>query len=149
MTGPVEAATIPALVTAAEERFGSDLAVVDGDQRLSYTELADEARRFGAALVHAGIEPGDRVAIWAPNSARWIVALLGIFEAGACLVPINTRFKGVEAADILARSGARALVTVTDFLGTDHVAMLARRRRRPAPARHHGGRPRPGVARNV
>ena len=124
MTGPVEAATIPALVTAAEERFGSDLAVVDGDQRLSYTELADEARRFGAALVHAGIEPGDRVAIWAPNSARWIVALLGIFEAGACLVPINTRFKGVEAADILARSGARALVTVTDFLGTDHVAML-------------------------
>ena len=84
-----------------------------------------EARRFGAALVAAGIEPGDRVAIWAPNSLRWIVAVLGIFEAGATLVPINTRFKGVEAADILTRSGARALVTVTDFLGTDYVAMLA------------------------
>ena len=40
------------------------------------------------------------------------------------LVPVNTRFKGAEAADILGRSGARALVTVTDFLGTDYVALL-------------------------
>ncbi len=80
----------------------------------------------------AGIEPGERVAIWAPNSLRWIVAVLGIFEAGATLVPINTRFKGAEAAEILTRSGARALVTVTDFLGIDYVAMLAGTRRRAA-----------------
>ena len=72
----------------------------------------------------SGIEPGDRVAIWAFNSAEWIVAVLGIFQAGAVLVPVNTRFKGVEAADILARSRARALVTVTDFLGTDYLALL-------------------------
>ena len=64
------------------------------------------------------------MAIWAPNSAEWIVAMLGLFQAGAVLVPINTRFKGAEAADILSRSRARALVTVTDFLGTDYVAML-------------------------
>ena len=99
--------------------------MVDGDVRLTYAELVREARRFAAALVHAGIEPGDRVAIWAPNGVRWIVAVLGIFDAAASLVPINTRFKGVEAADILGRSRARALVTVTDFLGTDHVEMLA------------------------
>jgi acyl-CoA synthetase (AMP-forming)/AMP-acid ligase II len=77
-------------------------------------------------LVEAGIEPGDRVAIWAYNSAEWIVACLGLFQAGAVLVPINTRFKGREAADVLARSGARVLVTVTDFLGLDYVAMLRR-----------------------
>ena len=50
--------------------------------------------------------------------------MLGLFQAGAVLVPINTRFKGREAADILSRSRARALVTVTDFLGTDYVALL-------------------------
>ena len=60
------------------------------------------------------------------------MAALGLFQAGAVLVPVNTRFKGAEAADILARSRARALVTVTDFLGTDYVAMLPWDRRRAA-----------------
>ncbi len=72
----------------------------------------------------SGIEPGDRVAIWAPNSAEWVVAVLGLLQAGAVLVPINTRFKGAEAAVILERSRARVLVTVTDFLDTDYLAML-------------------------
>ena len=125
MSTAMAAPTIPALAAAAVARDGDALAVVDGDVRLTYAELLAEARRFGAALVGCGVQPGDRVAIWAPNSARWITSLLGLFEAGAVLVPINTRFKGAEAADILVRSGACALVTVTDFLGADFVAMLA------------------------
>ena len=52
------------------------------------------------------------------------MAFLGLSAAGAVLVPVNTRFKGAEAADILQRSRAKVLVTVTDFLGTDYVAML-------------------------
>src|SRR5262245_14194296 len=113
------------MVSAAAERFGDQPAVFDGELERCYAGLVEEPRTFAAALVAAGIERGDRVAIWAPNSARWIVAVLGIFEAGAVLVPINTRFKGVEAADILGRAGARLLVTVTDFLGTDYLSMLA------------------------
>ena len=117
--------TIPELMAAAVDRFGDRLAVVDGDTELSYAELADRARRFGTALVASGVSPGDRVALWAPNGVAWVEAALGLFEAGAVLVPVNTRFKGMEAADILARSRARVLVTVTDFLGTDHLALLA------------------------
>src|SRR5918994_3664273 len=116
--------TIPAMARDTAERFGDRLAVVDGDTRLTWTGVHDEAQTFGAALVASGVEPGDRVALWAPNSADWIVALLGLLQAGAVLVPVNTRFKGVEAADILSRSRARALVTVTDFLGTDYLGML-------------------------
>jgi len=116
--------TIPALTVAAAERFGERLAVVDGEVRLSYGDLQAEARSFGAALVGSGVVPGDRVAIWAFNSVEWVVAVLGLFQAGAVLVPVNTRFKGIEAADILSRSGAKVLVTVTDFLGTDYLAML-------------------------
>jgi len=111
-------------MTAASEAFGDQLAVVDGDTRLTYTELVGQAQTFGAALVASGIEKGDRVAIWCFNCAEWIIAALGLWAVGATLVPINTRFKGNEAADILVRSKARALVTVTDFLGTDYVAML-------------------------
>ena len=116
--------SIPAMAASTAEQFGDRTAVVDGDTRLSYADLFDQARTFGAALVASGVAPGDRVAIWAFNCAEWIVAALGLFQAGAVLVPINTRFKGAEAADILARSGARALVTVTDFLGTDYLALL-------------------------
>jgi acyl-CoA synthetase (AMP-forming)/AMP-acid ligase II len=116
--------SIPAMAAAAADRFGDRPAIAEGDTRLSYAELFDEARTFGAALVSSGVGRGDRVAIWAPNSVEWVVAVLGLLQAGATLVPVNTRFKGVEAADILSRSRARALVTVTDFLDTDYVAML-------------------------
>ena len=71
-----------------------------------------------------GVDPGDRVAVWAFNCTEWIVAALGLFEAGAVLVPVNTRFKGAEANDVLLRSRAKVLVTVTDFLGVDYVDML-------------------------
>ena len=116
--------TIPDLVGQAARRWGDQLAVVDGEARLSYADLHHAAQRFAAALTESGVERGDRVAIWAPNCAGWIVAYLGLSTAGAALVPINTRFKGAEAAEVLTRARARALVTVTDFLGTDYVAAL-------------------------
>src|SRR4051794_3433050 len=116
--------SIPDLLARTVEKYGDRRAVVDGSTELTYAQLSERARGFAAALVATGVEPGDRVAIWAFNSAEWIVAALGLFDAGAVLVPVNTRFKGVEAAGILARSGARVLVTVTDFLGTDYVALL-------------------------
>jgi acyl-CoA synthetase (AMP-forming)/AMP-acid ligase II len=116
--------SVPALTAAAADRFGDRQAVADGDHDLSFASLDREARTFAAALVAFGIQPGDRVAIWAFNSWEWVVAVLGLLRAGAVLVPINTRFKGAEAADILLRSRARVLVTVTDFLGTDYVSLL-------------------------
>jgi acyl-CoA synthetase (AMP-forming)/AMP-acid ligase II len=116
--------SIPVMTEVAAERFGDQAALVDGDTQLSFAELFDAARTAGAAFVAAGIAPGDRIAIWAFNSAEWVISVLGLWQAGAVLVPINTRFRGAEAADILVRSRARALVTVTDFLGTDYVDML-------------------------
>ncbi|MDL4816399.1 FadD3 family acyl-CoA ligase [Actinomadura opuntiae] len=117
--------SIAAMAAAAAERFPDRTAVVDGAARVSYARLHEEARRFGAALVASGVGPGDRVGIWAFNSREWIVALLGLHQAGAVLVPVNTRFKGREATGILRRAEAKVLVTVTDFLGTDYVEMLA------------------------
>ncbi len=50
-----------------------------------------------ARCIAAGLRPGDRVAIWAPNTAHWVLAALGASYAGAALVPVNTRFTGPEA----------------------------------------------------
>ncbi|MFN7148800.1 MAG: FadD3 family acyl-CoA ligase [Microthrixaceae bacterium] len=96
----------------------------DPAERLTYQEVLERVDEVAAAVIAAGIEPGDRVAIWAPNCWEWIVALLGLQSAGAVLVPLNTRYKGAEAADILRRSNARLLFTVEGFLGNDYVSML-------------------------
>src|SRR4029453_3028294 len=76
------------------------------------------------ALVASGIQPRDHVAVWAPNSLEWIVAALGVTTAGGVLVPVNTRFRGVEAGYVLGRSRARLLFTVRGFLDTDYPALL-------------------------
>ena len=69
--------------------------------------LAARRRHAGRALIASGIEPGDRVAIWAPNCTEWVVAALGAHRAGGVVVPLNTRFKGDEARYILD-AGRRA-----------------------------------------
>src|SRR5437667_10051939 len=117
--------TIPAVLHQAARQFPDAEAVVDGARRLTFTELEADAVAVARALIASGVEPGDRVAIWAPNSGTWIVASFGVYLAGAVLVPLNTRYKGDEAGHILRTSGAKLLLTVTDFLDTDYVAMLA------------------------
>jgi acyl-CoA synthetase (AMP-forming)/AMP-acid ligase II len=116
--------TLPAFTARAADRFAERIAIEDGSSRLSFAQLYQQARSFGGALVASGVEPGERVAVWAFNCVEWVVAALGLVHAGAVLVPVNTRFKGGEAADILLRARVRVLVTVTDFLGVDYVAML-------------------------
>ncbi|MGW3277655.1 FadD3 family acyl-CoA ligase [Nocardia rhamnosiphila] len=114
--------TIPQLALSAADRFGDTEAVVDGDLRWSYRELVDRIRRAAGSFAESGIGKGDRVAVWAPNSAEWIVAALGLMTAGGVLVPVNTRFKAEEAADVIRRSGARALLVQKGFLGADYPA---------------------------
>ena len=117
--------TIPHAAQAAAERFGGAEAVILLDHRVSFAELWDQARAAASAFLAGGIDAGDRVAIWAPNSLEWIVAALGAQSVGAAIVPLNTRLKGREAADQLRRSGCKMLFTVGDFLGTDYAALLA------------------------
>jgi acyl-CoA synthetase (AMP-forming)/AMP-acid ligase II len=117
--------TVPRLVADVAARLGDAEALVDGERRWTWGELAADAAEFTRALMAAGVARGDRVAIWAPNCAEWVVAALGTLGAGAVLVTLNTRFKGGEAAYIVRASGATTLCTVQGFLGTDYPAMLA------------------------
>jgi acyl-CoA synthetase (AMP-forming)/AMP-acid ligase II len=124
--GDLEWRTIPRLVRSSAERFPTREAIVDVDAGVSLTfpQLAAAAHDATRAFLAHGVEPGDRVAIWAPNVWEWVVAAIGLQSAGGVLVPLNTRFKGREAAYILGKSRARALVTVSGFLDTDYVALL-------------------------
>ena len=117
--------TIPGVAREAAARFGDRLAVVDGDRSISFSGLWDAVLRAAAGFAAAGLEKGDRVAIWAPNRLEWIVGCIGAQAAGCVVVPLNTRLKGGEAAYILNRSRARWVMTVDSFVGNDYRAMLA------------------------
>ncbi|HEY0999785.1 MAG TPA: AMP-binding protein, partial [Streptosporangiaceae bacterium] len=124
--------TVPAVVAWAAREFGDAEALADplagpgGAQgfRLSFRELDERAAAVTGALIDAGIGPGDRVAIWAPNGPEWLLTALGTLGAGAALVPVSTRFTGPEALDVIGRSGARALFVAGDFLGVNRLGDL-------------------------
>ncbi len=118
--------SIAAMLVDRAERSGSDPAVLEDGRVLSWAALHEAARSFAAVLVEDGLEVGDRVAVWAPNRSEWIVSALGLWLAGAAVVPVNTRFKGPEASVVLERSGAKVLAVVGRFLGTDYLGMLRR-----------------------
>ena len=112
--------TIPRMVLSAAERFGDAEAIVEGPSRIGFAELADRVRVAAGAFAEAGVDKGDRVAIWAPNSTEWIIAAFGLLTAGGVLVPVNTRFKADEAADVIRRSGAKAVLVQEGFLGQEY-----------------------------
>jgi acyl-CoA synthetase (AMP-forming)/AMP-acid ligase II len=124
VTEPDLPQTVPGVLARAVDRFGDREALVDERARMTFADLGAAATRAARALVASGIEPGDRVSIWAPNTTEWAIAALGVYRAGGVIVPLNTRFKGAEAAYILGRADVKLLFTVTDFLATNYVELL-------------------------
>ncbi len=119
--------TTPAVLDRMALDLADHPALVTPDRSLSFAELRAEVRRAAAAIAGAGVAPGDRVAIWSPNTWHWVVACLATHYAGAVLVPLNTRYTAEEATDILARTRAPLLFGSGRFLGADRVAELDRR----------------------
>ena len=130
-TAPV---TLAQLVFSSAEQFAGRTAIEENGESIDFAQLPERVMAFTRGLMAMGIQVGDRVGIWAPNSTDWILAALGIHCAGAVLVPINTRMKGLEAADVLERSGCRLLFIQQRFLEVDYPAMLALHR--PASLEH-------------
>ncbi|OFB37571.1 fatty acid--CoA ligase [Mycolicibacterium sp. (ex Dasyatis americana)] len=116
----VEFSDHDALVTAGEAGNSA------GVQRLTYSELRAHVRQAAAAMIALGVQPGDRVAIWSPNTWHWVVACLATHYAGAQMVPLNTRYTASEATDILARTEAPLLIAAGEFLGSDRTSELDR-----------------------
>ncbi|MFM7125699.1 MAG: FadD3 family acyl-CoA ligase [Actinomycetota bacterium] len=119
------ALTIGGIVRYAARSFGAAEGLVEGDRLLSFEDIAHEVGAAAKSFLALGLEPGDRVAIWAPNSAAWVIAALGAQSVGGVLVPINTRFKGDEAAYVIHTSRASFLFCTNGFLGIDYLSALA------------------------
>lgn len=117
--------TMPEVIAYVANVYGDKpFCVSETGETTSFADFERKVISLGARLIKTGVKPGDRIAIWAPNSPEWIVAACAIECIGAIMIPINTRFKGLEARYVLEKSRARILFTVREFLGADYVAML-------------------------
>jgi len=110
MTVSFEPLTPTAFLDRAATVYADRTAVVDGDLRLTYAQLHDRCLRQAGALAALGVEPGDRVAVLAPNTHLMLEAHFSVLYAGAVLVALNTRLSAGELRAIVAHAGCRALV---------------------------------------
>jgi HIP---CoA ligase len=108
--------TVPGLLQSVAAAHGARVAVDDGTWRLTYRDLLSSVLDTAAALCGV-VGPGERVALWAPNSTEWAVAALGVLFAGATVVPVNTRYTSPEMEDIVGRAGCRVVFAEHEFLG--------------------------------
>ncbi|MDO3650576.1 FadD3 family acyl-CoA ligase [Nocardia mangyaensis] len=122
MTTPAQ--TTPQALRDIAAAHPDEPALIDGATRLTWEELLDRVRVVARALIARDISPGDRVAMWAPNTHHWVVAALAAHSVGAALVPLNTRYVAAEAADVLSRVDAKAIFVAGPFLGRDRAAEL-------------------------
>jgi fatty-acyl-CoA synthase len=117
---------------AAARRFGDREALTFRDRRYSFRRIAWEVDRLARGLIHLGIGPGERVALWLVNCPEWIFAMFALARIGAVHVPINTRLRTADLAYVLGQSEAAALITHDVSGPVDYLAMV--RQLIPAPA---------------
>jgi fatty-acyl-CoA synthase len=104
---------------------GDRTALVDGDLRLTYAELAERCRRLAGALVGRGVVPGDRVSVLAPNTHLALEAHFGVPWSGAVLNALNTRLSVSELAYIVGHAGSRILLADAELAGVARAVAAA------------------------
>jgi fatty-acyl-CoA synthase len=122
LLGETIGAAFERIVTQAPENEA--LVVRHQNVRWTYAELRARVDAFAGGLVALGLEKGDRLGIWSPNNAEWVVTQLATARAGIVLVNINPAYRVHELQYALAKVGCKALVSATTFKGADYVAML-------------------------
>ncbi|MET0274642.1 MAG: AMP-binding protein [Phenylobacterium sp.] len=123
---PLLGQTIGACFDATAAAHPDRLALIVRHQgvRWTYAELKAHVDALAAGLLALGLEPGDRIGVWAPNCAEWTVTQFATAKAGLILVNINPAYRLSEAEYALNKVGCKALVTAIAHKGTEYLAMV-------------------------
>src|SRR5882724_5489017 len=125
MANDFHAADVWSLLTHWAEATPEAPAFLHGDRAISFAELHEQALRVAQGLSDLGVGPGDRVALWLPNMPAYPVLYFACTRVGAIAVAVNTRYRAVEVADIVSRSGAKVLASAPGFRRIDFLSILA------------------------
>ncbi len=125
-TAPLIGETIGVHFDRTVERWGTQPALISRQQSIRWTwrELGAKVDAFAAGLIALGLKPGERIGIWSPNNAEWIVTQYATAKAGLILVNINPAYRLSEVEYALNKVGCRALVTATRFKTSDYIGMV-------------------------
>lgn len=123
---PLIGMPIPKLFDVTVEKFGEREALVSVHQniRWTYRELAEKVDQLARSFIAAGFKKGDRVGVWSPNNAEWLLTQYATAKAGLILVTINPAYRVHELAYVLEQSGCSGIVIQNQFKGSDYVGML-------------------------
>jgi len=123
---PLSDDTIPQLLARAVAANPEGEAVIFREQSIRWTwrQFADQVDALAAGLLAHGIARGDRVGIWSPNRAEWLVTQFATARIGAILVNINPAYRQAELEYALNKAGVRMLITATRFKSSNYLAML-------------------------
>ncbi len=110
------------IVAAHPEREA--VVVCQQDVRWTYAEFASLVDRLARGLVAIGLQPGDRLGIWAPNCAEWVLVQYASAKAGVILVNVNPAYRTSELEYVLNQSGCRVLIAAPAFKTSDYIAMV-------------------------
>ena len=123
---PLLGLTIGQQLDATVAAYAEREALVVRQQKIRWTwrEFAERVDAIAAGLLALGLEPGDRVGIWSPNNAEWVLTQFATAKAGLILVNVNPAYRLAELEYALNKVGCRALVTATAFKSSDYAGML-------------------------
>src|SRR5579871_1697509 len=123
---PLLELTIGQALDAAAARWGEAEAVVSVEQgvRWTWASLAQQADALAAGFVALGLEPGDRIGVWSPNCAEWVLTQFAAARMGAILVTINPAYRLSELEYTLNKVGVKALVAAERYKTSDYVGMV-------------------------
>jgi fatty-acyl-CoA synthase len=120
--------TVGALLDRCALVFPEKEAVVFGDRRITWAQLNEEANKLAVGMMGLGVKRDDKVGLWMPNSAEWIVSWFAISKIGAIIIPMDTWYKPSEAQYILEHSDSVAVVVADEYQGADFIDMMAKLR---------------------
>jgi fatty-acyl-CoA synthase len=137
---PLQYRSVGGVLDDAAARWPDQTALIVRHQsiRWTYRELNERATAIARGLVALGLKSGDRVAIWSPNNAEWVLTQFATARAGLILVTINPAYRITELEYAVRKVGCRALILAPSFKTSDYVAIV--REMIPAVAAARGGR---------
>lgn len=116
--------TLGQLVDEAAARFGAREALVFNDRRWTWLEFKQEVDAVAKGLIGLGVEPGERVALWMTNRPEWLWLMFAFGKIGACIVPLNTRYRTDDVAYTVTQSRSATLITLDRSGPVDYQGML-------------------------
>jgi fatty-acyl-CoA synthase len=116
--------TLGGILDEAARRWGDREPFMFDDRRWTYAGFNAEVNRVARGLVAVGVAPGEHVALWMTNRPEWLFLMFGIARIGACIVPLNTRYRTDDVAYAVAQSRSRTLVAVDRSGPVDYQGML-------------------------